>query len=59
MGRLRRLRWLDDAGRDLRHAGRVLRRNPLFTATAVLSVLVLLAGWQGFHRAEFTFAENI
>lgn len=30
-----------------------------FAATAVLSMLVLFAGWQVFHRAEFTFAENI
>jgi ABC-type polysaccharide/polyol phosphate export permease len=30
-----------------------------FTATALLSVFVLFAGWAGFHRAEFTFAENI
>jgi ABC-type polysaccharide/polyol phosphate export permease len=30
-----------------------------FTATAVLSLIVLVAGWQVFHRAEFTFAENI
>jgi len=30
-----------------------------FAATAVLSMLVFFAGWQVFHRAEFTFAENI
>jgi ABC-type polysaccharide/polyol phosphate export permease len=30
-----------------------------FAATALLSVLVLFTGWQVFHRAEFTFAENI
>ena len=30
-----------------------------FAATALLSILVLFAGWQSFHRAEFTFAENI
>jgi ABC-type polysaccharide/polyol phosphate export permease len=38
--------------------GRLPAAGP-FTATAVLSILVLFAGWQVFHRAEFTFAENI
>src|SRR6478735_4614926 len=28
--------WLADAQRDMRHAVRLLRRDPLFTATAVL-----------------------
>ena len=36
-------RWLDDLGRDLRHAARGLRRNPGFTATVVL-VLALGIG---------------
>jgi ABC-type polysaccharide/polyol phosphate export permease len=30
-----------------------------FGATALLSVVVLFVGWSVFHRAEFTFAENI
>ena len=30
-----------------------------FGATAALSLVVLLGGWLAFHRAEFTFAENI
>ena len=30
-----------------------------FAATAVLSLFVLVGSWQLFHRAEFTFAENI
>ena len=34
----RSFRWLDDARRDLRHAGRLLRRDRLFTATAALSL---------------------
>jgi lipopolysaccharide transport system permease protein len=38
--------------------GRLPPAGP-FTATAVLSFLVLFAGWQIFHRAEFTFAENV
>jgi predicted permease len=32
--------WIDDAVRDLRHATRLLRRNPLFTLTAVLSLAI-------------------
>jgi predicted permease len=36
----RSLRWADDAGRDLRHAARLLRRAPLFTLTAALSVAI-------------------
>lgn len=33
--------------------------GPGFAVTAVLSVLVLMWGWLNFHRAEFSFAENI
>src|SRR5258706_11438746 len=32
--------WLDDIRRDLRHAGRLLRRNPVFTLTAALSLAI-------------------
>src|SRR5437879_3913847 len=32
--------WLDDARRDLRHAGRLLRRDPLFTTTAAVSLAI-------------------
>src|SRR5437868_80746 len=32
--------WLDDARRDLRHAARLLRRDPLFTMTAALSLAI-------------------
>ena len=38
--------------------GRLPAAGP-FTATAGLSLLVFFAGWHVFHRAEFTFAENI
>jgi predicted permease len=32
--------WIADAGRDLRHGARVLRRTPLFTLTAALSLAI-------------------
>jgi predicted permease len=32
--------WLVDAQRDMRHAARLLRRDPLFTMTAVLSLAI-------------------
>src|SRR5712671_2702607 len=32
--------WLDDARSDLRHAMRLLQRNPIFTLTAVLSLAI-------------------
>ncbi len=34
----RSLVWLSDAGRDLRHGARALRRDPLFALTAALSL---------------------
>ena len=34
----RRVRWIENAVRDLRHATRALRRNPGFTAVAILSL---------------------
>ena len=42
-------RWLDDLGRDVRHAVRGLRRNPGFTAT----VVVVLAVGIGVTTATF------
>src|SRR5260221_10133035 len=32
--------WLDDARRDVRHAARLLRRDPLFALTAALSLAI-------------------
>ena len=42
-------RWLDDLGRDVRHALRVLRRNAAFTAT----VVCVLAAGIGANTAMF------
>jgi len=41
--------------RDLRHAARMLRRTPLFTAVAVVTLAVGI----GTNTAVFTFVENI
>jgi predicted permease len=44
--------WLDDARRDLRHASRLLRRNPIFTLTAALSLAIGI----GANTTIFTVA---
>jgi predicted permease len=51
------MKWLglDGASRDLRHAGRLLQRNPLFTATAVLSLAIGL----GANTTVFTVAKAL
>lgn len=49
------MRWLDDARRDLRHAGLLLQRNPLFTATAVLSLAIGI----GVNTTVFTVANAL
>jgi predicted permease len=51
----RSFRWLDDAGRDLRHAGRLLRRNPVFTITAALSLAIGI----GANTTIFTVANAL
>jgi ABC-type polysaccharide/polyol phosphate export permease len=33
--------------------------TPAFAAAAVVSILTLAISWVAFHRAEYTFAENI
>ena len=47
--------WLDDARWDLRHAARLLRRDPLFTLTAVLSLAIGI----GANTTIFTIANAL
>ncbi len=49
------LPWLDDFVLDLRHAGRLLRRSPLLTAVAVIS----LAFGIGANTAAFSLADEL
>jgi putative ABC transport system permease protein len=49
----RSFRWLDDARRDAIYAARMLERNPLATATAVLS----LASGIGLNAAIFSIVD--
>lgn len=51
----RGLPWLDDLARDLRHALRLLRRDPLFTAVAVASLAIGL----GANSAIFGLADAL
>src|SRR3954471_881880 len=51
----RSFRWLDDLRRDLRHAARLLRRNPLFTLTASLSLAIGIAA----NTTVFTVANAV
>jgi predicted permease len=47
--------WLDDAARDVRHGGRLLRRNPLFAATAAISLAIGI----GANTTIFTVANAL
>ncbi|HWV94278.1 MAG TPA: ABC transporter permease [Vicinamibacterales bacterium] len=43
------LRWLDDARRDVHHAFRTLRRSPVFTGAAVLTLAIGLTAVTGIY----------
>jgi predicted permease len=45
--------WLNDAGRDVRHGTRLLRRDPLFTLTAAVSLAIGI----GATTTAFTVAD--
>jgi putative ABC transport system permease protein len=47
--------WLDDVRRDVRHSGRLLRRNPIFAMTAALSLAIGI----GADTAIFTVANGL
>lgn len=51
----RATRWIETSIRDLRYAVRTLRRTPLFTAVAIIT----LALGVGANTTVFTFIENI
>jgi predicted permease len=48
-------RWLDDCGRDIRHAVRTLARTPTFTLTAVLSLALGI----GANAAIFSLVDQV
>lgn len=49
------LAWLGDLGRDVRRAARGLRKNPTFTATAIVSLALGI----GANTAMFTLANAV
>jgi predicted permease len=51
----RSLPWLDDLARDLRYGGRMLARNPGFTAVSVVSLAIGI----GANCAMFSFADTL
>jgi predicted permease len=48
-------RWLDNGSRDLRYAGRLLRRSPVFAATALLSIALGI----GSSAAVFSLIDQV
>jgi macrolide transport system ATP-binding/permease protein len=51
----RGLPWADDFARDVRHSARLLRRDPVFTAVAVLSLALGI----GANSAIFSLADEV
>lgn len=51
----RATRWIETSVRDLRYAVRTLRRTPLFTAVAIITLALGI----GANTTVFTFIENI
>jgi hypothetical protein len=51
----RSFRWIEDAWQDAAHGLRLLRRSPVFTATAVLSLAIGI----GANTAIFTVANGL
>jgi hypothetical protein len=47
--------WLDDTRRDVRHAARLLRRDPIFALTAALSLAIAI----GANTTIFTIADAL
>src|SRR4029450_6792635 len=48
-------RWLDEGQRDLKYAGPLLRRSPVFAATAILSVALGI----GASAAVFSLVDQV
>jgi predicted permease len=52
---VRGITWLENAGRDLRYGVRMLRKSPVFTTVAVLSLAIGI----GANTAVFTLVDTI
>jgi hypothetical protein len=51
--------WLDDARRDLRHAVRLLRRDPLVTLTAALSLAIVVSQFPRYSPAHHHHRQRV